>query len=159
MSNSFSLYNRVKYFFWLVGQVVIGAVTMAIDMVKLKPTLQPIVVHYPLRITSDRDKFVFSTSITMTPGTLSLGFHDGYLDVHAVYGSDPDEVLAGLADMEERMNPTIKDIDKGAPGQGSGNPLRSTLVAGRSDENYGPTETQPNLAHPDTQTDTKKEET
>ncbi|MCI6205702.1 MAG: monovalent cation/H+ antiporter subunit E [Corynebacterium glucuronolyticum] len=131
----------IKYFFWLIGQVIVGGVTIAVDMLRPSPNVKPVVVHYPLRITSERDLAAFSTSVTMTPGTLSLGFHDGFLDVHAVYGQDPDEVLAGLAEMEERLNPAVKELDRGAPGQGPGNPLRSTLIAGRSDDNYGPTET------------------
>jgi monovalent cation/H+ antiporter subunit E len=53
----------------------------------------------------------------MTPGTLSLGFKDvdesgcpRVLLVHAVYGADPDEVIAGLADMEERLAPHVKEV-------------------------------------------------
>lgn len=146
--------HAVKYTAWLLTQVFIGAMIICRDVLRRKPRFDPVVVAYPLRVTTDQELAMFSTSVTMTPGTLSLGFRNPVeeggpriLLVQAVYGSDPSEVLAGLADMEERLAPHVADIDHGAPGQGVGNPLRSTFVAGHSDTNYGPVNTDP---HPTT---------
>lgn len=128
----------MKFFFWLVGQIIVGALAILRSAFSRDTGFKPVIVSYPLRVTSDCDIFWFSTCITITPGTLSLGLRGDHLLVHAVYGADPGEVLAGLADMEERLVPSVKDIDRGAPGQGPGNPFHSTFVAGHSDEKYGP---------------------
>ncbi|AKK02148.1 monovalent cation/H+ antiporter subunit E [Corynebacterium epidermidicanis] len=130
--------HLLKFIPWLIGQIFVGGVVIVRDSFSPGNAMQPVIVSYPLRVTSERDIFWFSTCITITPGTLSLGLRDDRLLVHAVYGADPGEVLAGLADMEERLVPSIRDIDRGAPGQGPGNPLHSTFVAGHSDTNYGP---------------------
>ncbi|MDU0478570.1 monovalent cation/H+ antiporter subunit E [Staphylococcus chromogenes] len=123
---------------WLLGQLIVGAAVIVIDALSPRSKMRPVVVSYPLRVTRDRDIFWFSTCITITPGTLSLGLRGDHLLVHAVYGADPGEVLAGLAEMEERLVPSVRDIDRGAPGQGPGNPLHSAFVAGHSDDKYGP---------------------
>ncbi|QMV86308.1 monovalent cation/H+ antiporter subunit E [Corynebacterium hindlerae] len=127
-----------KFIPWLIGQIIVGGLVIVRSAFSGSTGFKPVIVSYPLRITSDRDIFWFSSCITITPGTLSLGIRGDRLLVHAVYGADPGEVLAGLADMEERLVPSVASIDKGAPGQGAGNPLHSTFVAGHSDTNYGP---------------------
>ncbi|MDO5077751.1 monovalent cation/H+ antiporter subunit E [Corynebacterium sp.] len=146
--------HAIKYTYWLFTQVFVGAMMICRDVLRRRTRMCPIIVAYPLRVTTDQELMLFSTSVTMTPGTLSLGFRNPakegdprVLLVQAVYGADPAEVLAGLADMEERLAPHVADIDHGAPGQGAGNPLRSTFVAGHSDTNYGPVSTDP---HPTT---------
>lgn len=90
----------------------------------------PVVVRYPLRVTGEWEIFFFSTCITTTPATLSLGLREPetpgdprILLVQAAFGSDPVEVMEGLADMEARMAPRVKSIDHGVPGQGSATTL------------------------------------
>ena len=140
--------HAIKYVVWLVGQVFAGAFAIAVDVCRKETKMEPIMVEYPLRVTAPWQIAGFTTSITMTPGTLSCGTippdNEGdptILLVQAVYGTDPAEVIAGLADMEQRLCPEVGDIDHGAPGQGSGDPLHSTMVAGHSDDDIGPTET------------------
>lgn len=132
----------MKFILWLIGQIIVGAIVIVRSALSRSTGFKPVIVSYPLRVTSDRDIFWFSTCITITPGTLSLGLRGDHLLVHAVYGNDPGEVLAGLAEMEERLVPAVADIDRGAPGQGAGNPYHSTFVVGHSDDNYGPYEVQ-----------------
>lgn len=128
----------MRFFFWLLGQIFVGALVIVRSAFSRDSGFKPVVVSYPLRVTSERDIFWFTTCITITPGTLSLGLRGDHLLVHAVYGEDPGEVLAGLAEMEERLVPAVADIDRGAPGQGLGKPAHSTFVVGHSDNDYGP---------------------
>lgn len=130
--------NLVRFILWLIGQIVVGAIVIVKSAFSPDSGFKPVIVSYPLRVTSDRDIFWFSTCITITPGTLSLGLRGDHLLVHAVYGEDPGEVIAGLAEMEERLVPSVADIDRGAPGQGPGRPHHSTFVVGHSDTNYEP---------------------
>lgn len=134
---------------------------MATDTLGTGRNIAPVVIYYPLRVTSERDIAALIASITMTPGTLSLGVtgpkevdYDAaagersskdafavarsefnthgldhvqrFLAVHAMYGADPEELLASLADMEEHLAPSVKDkplhfdvqylVEKGRPG-------------------------------------------
>lgn len=104
------------YLVWLIGQIFAGAFTIAFDVIRPVSRMHPVVVAYPLRVRSDWELTAFSTSITVTPGTLSLGFREPdasgrptILLVHAVYGADEQEVLEGLAEMEERLAPHVKE--------------------------------------------------
>ena len=111
----------ISYTIWLIGQVIASASKVAIDTVRINNTQDPIIVNYPVRVTGEWERTLFSTSITMTPGTLSVGFRpvetidgaeseSGYiLLVQAVYGSDPAEVVADLAHMEEKLAPRVAD--------------------------------------------------
>lgn len=145
--------HALRYTLWLLGQVFVGAIAIAKDVFRRESQMDPVVVAYPLRVESDFLITAFSTSITMTPGTLSLGFRKPrfageprMLLVQAVFGSDPDEVMAELADMEERLAPSIGAIDYGAPGQGPGQgrgPGEAGLLPQKK-----PTDSQPGVASP-----------
>lgn len=103
-----------RFFPWLIGQIFIAGWTLAADAWTGSKKVDPCVVHYPLRVSRPWQLAVLSTSITVTPGTLSIGFHEGEagttLQVHAVHGSDPASVLADIADMEEHLDPAVADI-------------------------------------------------
>lgn len=109
--------HAVGYGAWLIGQVYLGAWEILKRTVRPNMGYCPVVVEYPLRVRSPRLIAAFSTSITMTPGTMSIGLRhvdaEGVptvLLVHAVFGEDPQAVLAGLADMEERLSPAARKI-------------------------------------------------
>lgn len=133
----------LMYIPWLVKEILVSGFSMAWHAVKPDSGFNPVVVRYPLRVTTPWQMFWFSTSITVTPGTLSLGFREPTqpgrprtLLVQAVLGSDPADVVAGLADMEARMNPKIREVDHGVPGQGPTKELAPELYSypeGRGD--------------------------
>lgn len=106
--------HAIGYSAWLVKEIFAAGFAATAAAFKPNPGLDPIIIYYPLRVTRDWDLFWFSTSITATPGTLSLGFrHDpdrpGHktLLVQAAFGSDPEEQIAGLMDMEQRIKPSV----------------------------------------------------
>lgn len=145
-----------RYIPWLVGQVLVGAWAIAKDSFTPGSAMQPVVIRYPLRVHKERDIAAFSTSITMTPGTMSIGLADVAEDgrpktllVHAVYGADPDGVIAGLADMEERLKPEVKSIPR--PGYGhEGETLGDAIVAAVDETPYPTTIVSPmvSIVHP-----------
>lgn len=115
----------IFYIPWLIKEIFVSGFTLAFASFKRDTGYRPVIVRYPLRVTSAWQIFWFSTSITATPGTLSLGLREPTREgnpriviVQAVMGADPAEVVAGLADMEQRMAPHVKEIDYGVPGQG-----------------------------------------
>ncbi len=104
--------HAIKYVLWLVWQIVLAANTVLVDTLKGNKGMDPIVVHYPLRLSKDWQITAFAVSITMTPGTMSIGLREDHtLLVHAVYGSDPKAVLEDLAHMEATMAPSVRSID------------------------------------------------
>ncbi|KQB87203.1 monovalent cation/H+ antiporter subunit E [Corynebacterium lowii] len=107
--------NALIYIPWLIKEIVVSSVSLAASALRPRTGFDPVVVAYPLRVSSQWQMFWFSTSITVTPGTLSLGFRAPVepgapttLLVQAVHGSDQREVIEGLADMEARLAPSVK---------------------------------------------------
>ncbi|MBP3089422.1 monovalent cation/H+ antiporter subunit E [Corynebacterium sp. sy017] len=99
------------YALWLIWQIILATWVVTWDVLTGSKKVDPCVVHYPLRVTTPGYLTAFSASITITPGTLSLSFiDDTHLAVHAVHGSNPQEVLADLAHMEEKLAPHIRGI-------------------------------------------------
>ncbi|MGP9624180.1 MULTISPECIES: Na+/H+ antiporter subunit E [unclassified Corynebacterium] len=62
-----------SYSVWLAGQIVKESTIMAYDTFTTGRHIAPVMIYYPLRLTSERDIAIFIASITMTPGTLALG--------------------------------------------------------------------------------------
>lgn len=113
------------YIPWLIKEIFVSGWGLVMAAFRRDAGIHPVVIHYPLRVTGDWQIFWFSTSITMTPGTLSMGFRDPVREgdprillVQAVQGTDPVEVIESLADMENRLVPAVRSIDHGVPGQG-----------------------------------------
>lgn len=107
--------HAIGYAGWIIKEIFAAGIDATVAAFKRDPGLEPVIIFYPLRVESDWDIFWFSTSITVTPGTLSLGLRhrsrpDGpeVLIVQAAFGSDPEDIIAGLADMEEHVNPAVK---------------------------------------------------
>lgn len=69
-----SLWHGVSYSTWLAGQIVKESIVMMVDTLgNSGKNIAPIVLYYPMRVTSEREIAAFIASITMTPGTLALG--------------------------------------------------------------------------------------
>jgi multicomponent Na+:H+ antiporter subunit E len=99
----------IGYVAWVAKEIVVGALDIAKDAVTPGVAMDPAIVQLPLRCHTDLEVSLMASSITITPGTVTLGVAaaDGdspaTLFVHAIYGSDADEVLEGLRDMEDRL--------------------------------------------------------
>lgn len=120
-----SIMSVAAYVPWLIKEIFVSGASLALDAFKKDPGYKPLIIRYPLRITTAWELFWFTSSITATPGTLSVGLREPTREgnpriviVQAVQGSDPSDVCASLADMEERLAPHVKGIDYGVPGQG-----------------------------------------
>lgn len=117
--------NALKFIPWLIGQIFLSGFSVITAAVKKDTGFNPVVIRYPLRVTTDFQIAALSTCITATPSTLSLGLREPrkpgdptILLIQAVFGSDPVEVFESIADMEERLVPSVASIDHGVPGQG-----------------------------------------
>ncbi len=99
----------VSYSCWLFVQVVEGALDVARDAVLPGVDMQPAILELPLRCTTDLEVSVMASSITITPGTITVGIASAAgttpptLYVHAIYAADPESVRADLRDMEDHV--------------------------------------------------------
>ena len=126
--------HAVVYALWLIKEIFVAGFSLAAESFKPQNNYRPVVVRYPLRVTSAWEIFWFTSSITATPGTLSLGLREPVAEglprivlVQAVMGDDPASIMEDLADMEERLAPRVKGIDYGVPGQGPTKELAPTF--------------------------------
>lgn len=117
--------HLLLYIPWWIKEIFVAGFQVAWAGFRPDAGYDPVIVRYPLRVTGEWEIFWFTTSITATPSTLSLGLREPaepgqprILLVQAAFGSDPVEVFESLADMEARMAPRVRSTDHGVPGQG-----------------------------------------
>ncbi|MFB9731585.1 MULTISPECIES: Na+/H+ antiporter subunit E [Ornithinimicrobium] len=102
------------YAVWLTGEIVKGALDVAKDAVLPGVDMQPAILELPLRCSTDLEISVMASSITITPGTITVGIASAAgttpptLFVHAIYASDPEEIRTGLRHMEDRVLRTTR---------------------------------------------------
>lgn len=95
------------YLVFLVREVTAGSLRVA-GNVMVRRT-RPSIVQYRLRCRTDLEVAAFTSSITVTPGTLVVGLagaRDGEsatIFVHSLFTTDRAGVVAGLTDMEDRL--------------------------------------------------------
>lgn len=102
-------WHTVAYTAYLFRQIVVGAVRIARTDLRRELDVSPAIVELPLHCRTDVEITVMASSITITPGTITVGIAPATgpapatLYVHALYGHDAEEVIAGLRDMERRL--------------------------------------------------------
>ena len=64
------------YSAWLIGQLLLASRDVLVDTLTGNKKLDPSVVAYPLRVTKDWQITAFACSITITPGTISIGLDE-----------------------------------------------------------------------------------
>lgn len=94
---------------WLATEIVRGALEIAWDVLTPRSGMDPAIVELPLRCRTDLEISLMASSITITPGTVTLGVAaaDGStpptLFVHAIYAEDAAAVVSDLRQMEDRL--------------------------------------------------------
>lgn len=126
--------HLIKYTFWIIKEIFKAGWDAIVAAFKPNPGMKPIIIYYPMRLRTDWEIFWFTTSITATPGTLSIGLRHPstpggpiILMVQAVFGDDPVGIVEGLADMEEHVRPALKST-----------PLDASAVEWEPYIDYGP---------------------
>lgn len=112
--------RALVYAGWIGVEIVRGALTVGRDAFTPGTAMSPAIVELPLRCVTDLEVSLMASSITITPGTVTLGIAAAQgqtpptLFVHAIYGEDPDDVRAGLRVMEQHLLVMTRGRD--APG-------------------------------------------
>ncbi|TDB91234.1 Na+/H+ antiporter subunit E [Actinomadura sp. 7K534] len=80
------------YLLWLIGQIMVSAVTVLRLVWSPRRKIRPGVGTVPAAGMSDLSKVIYANSITLTPGTLSVSFRNGDIEVHALRAEGVAEV-------------------------------------------------------------------
>lgn len=89
------------YLGWLLGQVIVANVQIALLILHPRLPISPTVVRFPTRLPGELARATFGNSITLTPGTITLDVDGGDFVVHALTRAAAEQVLART--MERRV--------------------------------------------------------
>ncbi len=101
--------SGLRYSGFIAWEVVTGTVAVAIDAFTPGKNATPMIVEYPLRCSTDAEITIMASSITITPGTITIGIAPALqhtpasLFVHSMYSSSREELLEELHVMETKL--------------------------------------------------------
>ena len=88
-------------------EFLISSMRIAWDVLTPGHQSHPLMIEYPLRLAEPNHIAIFSSSITFTPGTLTVDDYtrDGqnYLLIHLLYADDPKAVVASIKELEDLL--------------------------------------------------------
>lgn len=95
----------LTYFPWLIKEIVVSniAVAKAILSGNVRPQLLVVKASQP----TDLGQVIYANSITLTPGTVTIGAQDGELLIHALMDETADGLRTG--EMDARVCKLVKD--------------------------------------------------
>jgi multicomponent Na+:H+ antiporter subunit E len=94
-------HRALVYLPWLLWEIVKSNIAVARVILSPRMPLSLSVITTPGSQRSDLGLTIYANSITLTPGTVTLGIEDGVLSVHALTGEAADGVVSG--DMDRRV--------------------------------------------------------
>ncbi|MEV8465944.1 Na+/H+ antiporter subunit E [Fluviibacterium sp. DFM31] len=110
------LYNAPKQYFvrmirivqlalFFVYDLLVSSIRVAWDVLTPQDLSNPKIIEMPLDVKSDLEILLVTNLISLTPGTLSLDVSPDRktLYVHAMFGDDPEQVIADLKSGMEHM--------------------------------------------------------
>ncbi|NIM00862.1 MAG: hypothetical protein GTN89_08025 [Acidobacteria bacterium] len=95
-----------RYLPWLAWQIVLSNVDVAKRILQGKMPIRPHVVRVRAEQESDLGRVILANSITLTPGTVTIGVRGNELTIHAL----TDDAAAGLASGE--MNERVRTVEE-----------------------------------------------
>ncbi|MGB3829664.1 MAG: Na+/H+ antiporter subunit E [Ornithinimicrobium sp.] len=101
--------STIRYAGFIAWEVVTGTATVALDAFTPGKNATPMIVEFPLRCDTDVEIAVMASSITITPGTITIGIAPALdhapasLFVHSMYSGSRAELLDELRVMESKL--------------------------------------------------------
>lgn len=101
--------SAIRYAGFIALEVVTGTITVALDAFTPGKNATPMIVEFPLRCVTDAEITIMASSITITPGTITIGIAPALahapasLFVHSMYSGSRDELLGELHVMESKL--------------------------------------------------------
>ncbi len=86
-NSSLRFYRLLLFIPWLIWQIIVSSVQVAVIILSPKMPINPSVVRFKVKLPSMTAKVVLGNSITLTPGTLTLDIDGDEFLVHALSDS------------------------------------------------------------------------
>lgn len=96
-----SLAGLARFIAYFAAQSVLGGIDVALRAYRPSMPLDPACFTYPLRLADPFQRVLFSTVVSLLPGTLSAAFQGDTLVVHALDRTQ--SVTDSLTDLERRI--------------------------------------------------------
>jgi multicomponent Na+:H+ antiporter subunit E len=93
----------LAYIPWLLKEIVVANVQVIRIVLHPRLPVDPVLVRFRTRLTSDLAVTTFANSITLTPGTVTVDVQEGECVVHALTRQTP----SSFAGMERRVAETF----------------------------------------------------
>lgn len=103
-------FGALFYWPWLIKEIVVANIDVAIAILKGAKGIHPNVFTVKASQESDLGRVTYANSITLTPGTVTIGLEGDVLTVHALTRESADGVKSG--DMDARVTAFVDgDLD------------------------------------------------
>ena len=83
-----------RYSLWLIGQILLSSIEVT-KLVWGKKGLSPTMAKLPVSKVPEKNRVLYTNSITLTPGTLSVDIDDDEVTVHALDKQSIEDLKAG----------------------------------------------------------------
>ncbi len=90
--------QAITYWPWLIWEIIKANIDVAIIIIKPEIKISPIMIRAVASQKTEVGQVTYANSITLTPGTITVGVSDGTFDVHALTIGAAEEVLSGRMD-------------------------------------------------------------
>ena len=95
------IFRFIKYVFWLLYQIVLANLHVARLVLDPRMPINPKIIRVPTKLKKDVSFVAYANSITLTPGTITIGVEQDHLLVHAIDDKVADDLFSGA--MERRV--------------------------------------------------------
>ena len=99
LSKSFKL---AIYIPWELWQIVVANLDVAYRVLHPKMPIDPLIIEFDTTLQSDLALVTLANSITLTPGTITIGITNGRFCVHAI-AKEPAEALTVDGTMQQKV--------------------------------------------------------
>ena len=89
------------YWPWLVWEIIKANIDVALIILKPNLNITPTMFRSSADQKTEVGQVTYANSITLTPGTITVGVENGMVEVHALTGTGADEIIGGR--MEHRV--------------------------------------------------------
>ena len=83
------------YLPWLAWQILVSNLKVAVLVLSPRPKLDPVIVRFTTRLAKEVSRVSMANSITLTPGTVTLGMEGDDVTVHALAPDMAEMLLLG----------------------------------------------------------------
>ncbi len=80
----FSVFKYIRYWIWLVGQIIVANIQIAFVILNPKLPINPQIVVFKQKMNNPLAHLSLGNSITLTPGTVTVDIDNGDYIVHAL---------------------------------------------------------------------------